>query len=665
MATYKVQIVTGDVPLANTVNSVAITLVGTQGESSQEWLNLGIRKITNKEIKCDRDLGPIVLVHVQKKRLFLEDAWFCNFIQVTGPAGEIYRFPCYQWIEGNTTLHLREGKGKKYSDDTIEFLKEHRRQELQKKQENYQWKEYAPGWPRCLNVGSVAELDSNARFSSFRLTSFTGIQKFEKIRLSLKGFLTQARSWKNLEEIRTIFSRINGREIVPEYVAAHWKEDTFFGYQFLNGINPVMIQKCTQLPAYFPVTEEMVAGALGAGTSLKRELQDGHIFLVDYKDLEDIPTHTIHGRQQYIAAPLCLVHQNQAGELQPIAIQLSQTPGPKSPIFLPSDSEWDWILAKTWVRNSEFYIHQIITHLLKTHLFAEVFSIATIRQLPMCHPLFKLLLPHYRFTLHINTLARSVLINPEGVIIKSSGFSHEGMVLLLSKTLEQVTYDSLCLPDNIQARGVSSIPNYLYRDDGLKIWEAIKSFVSGIVAFYYPSDDAVQGDPELQAWMNEIFVNGFLSRASSGIPSSLRTVAELRRFLTMVIFTCSAQHASVNNGQYDIGAWVPNYSSSMRRPPPEVKGRTSQQDLLDCIPEVDTSATNQAALLLLSSRVKDMRLLGDYREEHFTEQEPKRLIRAFQRDLKEIADDIELRNQMVELPYNYMNPQEMENSVSI
>lgn len=34
-----------------------------------------------------------------------------------------------------------------------------------------------------------------------------------KIRLSLKGFLTQARSWKNLEEIRTIFSRINGREI--------------------------------------------------------------------------------------------------------------------------------------------------------------------------------------------------------------------------------------------------------------------------------------------------------------------------------------------------------------------------------------------------------------------------------------------------------------------
>lgn len=40
--------------------------------------------------------------------------------------------------------------------------------------------------------------------------------------------------------------------------------------------------------------------------------------------------------------------------------------------------------------------------------------------------------------------------------------------------------------------------------------------MKGIVQHYYPCDAAVREDPELQAWVGEIFHKGFLGRRSSG-----------------------------------------------------------------------------------------------------------------------------------------------------
>lgn len=44
-----------------------------------------------------------------------------------------------------------------------------------------------------------------------------------------------------------------------------------------------------------------------------------------------------------------------------------------------------------------------------------------------------------------------------------------------------------------------------------------------IITYYYPNDAAVEGDPELQCWVQEIFKECLLGRESSGMGVEART----------------------------------------------------------------------------------------------------------------------------------------------
>ncbi|XP_058035819.1 polyunsaturated fatty acid lipoxygenase ALOX15B-like [Ahaetulla prasina] len=668
---YKVRVATGKLWGSGTFDSVSITLVGLKGESPRQLLDKTGKDfipgaVDDYEISSDRDLGPLLFIRLHKEpyQFFPEDSWFCDFVQLTTPDGQNFHFPCYRWIEDDQPLELREGTGKLICDDGENAcLLRHRTEELRNRQDTYRWAEFAPGLPRCVAVESIEEMNTNIKFSLTKISTFMARSKLTRLEFRLKGLMNYHHSWKRLEDIRKIFWF--NKTLVSEYVADHWLEDAFFGYQYLNGVNPLVIEKCTEIPANFPVTQEMVAESLGKATTLSEELQKGNIFIVDYKILQGIPTNVIGGEQQYLAVPVCLFHQTSSGNLVPIAIQLSQIPGDESPIFLPSDPHWDWTLAKMWVRNADFQIHQNISHLLKTHLMAEIFTMATLRHFPMCHPVFKLLIPHVRYTLQINILARIRLIKKGGMMDQATSAGYEGIGSLVNRGVQQLTYSSLCLPEDIKARGVDSVANYYYRDDATKIWAAIESFVAGFVRYYYWNDDRIKGDSELQAWVLEIFKEAFQSREASGAPSTLSTAEELTKLLTVVIFTCSAQHAAVNSGQFDYGAWMPNIPPTMRRPPPTVKGSASLEGILETIPQVNVTCIALSSLWLLSKEAGDRRPLGFYPDRHFVEEEPERLMETFRNRLADISTQINQRNRSLALPYDYLNPPCVENSVSI
>ncbi|XP_004376065.1 arachidonate 12-lipoxygenase, 12R-type [Trichechus manatus latirostris] len=701
MATYKVKVATGNDPLSGTLDSISLTIVGTQGESHKQLLNhcgrdFATGAVDQYSVQCQQDLGELILIRLHKERssFFPKNSWYCSYVQICAPNGRIYHFPAYQWMDGYKTLALREGTGKTTADDTLPILLAHRQEEIRAKQDFYRWRVfvpglpnyvhipsyrppvcrhrnpnrrewngYIPGFPILINIKATRFLDLNLRYS-FIKTAFFFLRLGPKaLSFKVRGLLDCERPWKRLKDIKKIFPTY--KTVISEYVYNHWTEDSFFGYQYLNGVNPGLICRCKQIPDKFPVTDDMVAPFLAEGTCLQAELEKGNIYLADYRILEGIPTIELNGRKQHCCVPLCLLYSDPEGKMMPIAIQLSQTPGPDCPIFLPSDSEWDWLLAKTWVRHAEFYSHEAISHLLETHLIAEAFCLAMLRQLPMCHPLYKLLIPHTRYTIQINSIGRALLLNEGGLVARGTSLGLEGIAEVMVRALSEITYDSLYVPNDFVERGVQDLPQYYYRDDSLAVWDALERYVTEIITYYYPNDAAVEGDPELQCWVQDIFKEGLLGRESSGFPTCLRTVPELIRYVTIMIYTCSAKHAAVNTGQLEFTSWMPNFPPSMRNPPMQVKGLTTEKTYLDTLPDVKTTGIILLVLWTLGQEPDDKRPLGHFPDIHFVEEVPRRSIEALRQRLAQISHNIRQRNKCLPIPYYYLDPVLIENSISI
>ncbi|KAL6966376.1 linoleate 13S-lipoxygenase [Sarracenia purpurea var. burkii] len=465
-----------------------------------------------------------------------------------------------------------------------------------------------------------------------------------------------------------------------------WFRDEEFSRQTLAGMNPYAIQAVTEWPLkskldpeiYGPaesaITTEIVEREIKGFMSIEEAVKQKKLFIMDYHDLllpyvnkvREIKGTTLYGSRTLFF----LTHE---GTLRPLAIELTRPPVGDKPqwkqVFTPAwDATgcWLWRFAKTHVLAHDSGFHELVSHWLRTHCVTEPYIIATNRQLSVMHPIFRLLRPHFRFTMEINALAREALINANGII--ESSFSPAKYCIELSS----VAYDKLwrfdheALPANLISRGLAvadptaphgvklTIEDFPFANDGLVLWDAIKQWVTDYVNNFYRDPTLVESDAELQAWWTEIREVGHADKKDEPWWPSLKTPADLIEIVTTMIWVTSGHHSAVNFGQYAFAGYFPNRPTIARTKMPtedpsdeewKLFVKKPEVALLQCFPSQIQATRVMAVLDVLSSHSPDEEYLGAEIEGAWSEDATiKAAFERFNGTLKELEGIVDDRN---------------------
>jgi arachidonate 15-lipoxygenase len=467
-------------------------------------------------------------------------------------------------------------------------------------------------------------------------------------------------------------------------IAKHVFSDREFAAQRVAGANPLVIQRLTDIPNNFPITEVQYQRVMGADDSLAQALSTGRLYITDYKILEEIEPSSFPEGQKFLCKPIALFAiepgEHPGRKLKPVAIQCNQLPSAQNPMFTPpsldaSDSErWGWRIAKLMVQIADGNYHELISHLGRTHLLIEPIAIATHQELAINHPLYALLVPHFEGTLFINDAAVKGLINPQGTVDKVlSGTLASSLTLSVMSTRKfPFSFNESFLPITLEKRGVNDgqlLPDYPYRDDALLIWEAIHEWVTRYLKIFYLQDADVVNDYELQNWLAKLVAPEGGQMFDIGQTSSTDPVPRMRTLdyfidmTTHIIFTSSAQHAAVNFPQSSLMTYMPNMPLAAYQDAPQSRHNLSADDFFKTLPSLAQSETQMNMTYLLGSVYHTK--LGHYPERHFTDPRVASPLQEFVNQLKQIELVIDHRNESRASYYDVLKPSKIPQSINI
>ena len=150
-----------------------------------------------------------------------------------------------------------------------EALKQQREKEVKDNQELYKWgsdPSYSQDLPGFIEADTPSSLPKDVQFTDEASYSLFSTGKKGLVNLGLGDFFNLFEAWDSFDDFRKCITPVLG-DLPP--AAEQWRDDVWYGRQFLNGCNPETIKRCTSLPKKFPVTDEIVGNLLDRGTTLE------------------------------------------------------------------------------------------------------------------------------------------------------------------------------------------------------------------------------------------------------------------------------------------------------------------------------------------------------------------------------------------------------------
>ncbi|XP_008791769.1 probable linoleate 9S-lipoxygenase 4 [Phoenix dactylifera] len=466
---------------------------------------------------------------------------------------------------------------------------------------------------------------------------------------------------------------------VPQVIATDdsaWTTDEEFGREMLAGLNPAVI-RCLQ--TFPPVGREGTQSSITAshiedkldGLTIEQAMNERRILILDHHDYLMPYLRRINEQKVCVYASRTLLFVKKDGTLEPLVIELNLPVNGRgeetSRVFLPASQGTEgalWQLAKAHVAANDSGHHQLISHWLYTHATVEPFIIATRRQLSTMHPIYKLLDPHFKDNMHINSLARSILLNAGGILEKTM-FPGKFALELSSAVYQSWRFSEQALPADLLKRGLAVedpgepsgvrllLQDYPYAADGLDVWTAIKAWVANYCRHFYRDDEVIISDGEIQAWWQEIRQIGHGDKRNDEecwLP--LNSLANLIQILTTLIWIASALHAAINFGQYGYAGYPPNRPTRCRKFIP-AEGTLEYADFLrdpdkyylEMLPDRFTTTLGIALIEVLSGHTADEVYLGQRESTTWTDDgEVLRMFQEFGENLRRVEKKIEERN---------------------